>query len=465
MPELPEVETVKRELERNILNKHCLKPVIINLKCIQTPIEEYVNGINNSMITSLSREGKFLIIHLNNNHKILFHLRMEGKLFYEKKEEIKQKHLSLYIPFDDETNLVFYDSRKFGVSFYLKEEEKGPLNKLGLEPKEISSPDYLINKISKSNKCIKQLLLDQNIIAGLGNIYADEVCFACNISPMKKGNEITYKEADNIIIKAREILEKAIENNGSTIKSYQASKKIHGSFQSFLKVYGKEKELCSRCKKVKIERKRINGRSSYYCPVCQEVGISVAITGNIASGKTSVAKIFASNGYAYFSADKKVSELYNNPTFIKELKKEFSSIISNNQVDKNKVLELLIHNKEFNRKYLGFIYKIIKEEVNEFFIENNNKKKVFEIPLLFNAKLEKMFTYIVGVESSKNKELLYKRETKNVEEKILLDKQNKYKEKRYLLDYLIINDHDLKELEKQTTEVIEEIENRTTIDK
>ena len=458
MPELPEVETVKRELERNILNKHCLKPVIIHSKSIQTPTDEYINGINNTSIVSLSRKGKFLIIHLNNNHKVLFHLRMEGKLFYEDNKELKNNHLTLYIPFDNNYHLAFYDSRKFGVTYYLKEDDEGPLSSLGLEPSEIKSEDYLLSKIKNSNKCIKQLLLDQSIISGLGNIYADEVLFASNISPMKKGKEITKEESKKIISESKRILEAAIKNNGSTIKSYQASKKIHGSFQSFLKVYGKEKEVCSKCNKLKIERKKISGRSTYYCPHCQQVGISVAITGYIASGKSTVAKIFSKESYSYFSADEEVKKLYSDKEVVKEIKSKFPKVILDDKVDKDKLTDLLIKESSFKKKYEGYIFQKIRDRINEFFILNNGKKKVFEIPLLFNAKMEDLFTVIVGVESEQNIELLKQRNTNNIEKIIQLDKSNKYKDKKHKVNFIIKNNSTINNLEKETKNVIKIIE-------
>ena len=139
MPELPEVETVKRELSKSLIGQKFLTPIIINLKCVQTDKSEYIKGISNSEVSSLSREGKFLIIHLNNNHKILFHLRMEGKLFFEEIDQVSKKHLSLYIPTEGGNILSFYDTRKFGVTYFLREEEKGPLSSLGLEPSQINS--------------------------------------------------------------------------------------------------------------------------------------------------------------------------------------------------------------------------------------------------------------------------------------------------------------------------------------
>ena len=172
MPELPEVETVKRELEKEILNKTFLKPKIFFKKLIQTDLDEYIKEIENKKIISLSRKGKFLLIHLNNDHKIVFHLRMEGKLFVVNKNNYSTKHLSMLIPFTDDNALAFYDTRKFGVSYYLKETDLGPLIKLGLEPEQITNPKIIYDKVHNLKSCIKEILLDQSIIAGLGNIYA-----------------------------------------------------------------------------------------------------------------------------------------------------------------------------------------------------------------------------------------------------------------------------------------------------
>ena len=458
MPELPEVETVKRELSKSLIGRTFSSPVIYNLNCVQTDIDEYKNKVNKSKISSLSREGKFLIIHLENRGKLIFHLRMEGKLFYEEKSKLSTKHLSLYIPLDNDYNLAFYDTRKFGVTYFLKEEERGPLSNLGLEPSQIKNEEYLINKIYKSNKCIKQLLLDQSIIAGLGNIYADEVLFASNISPFKKGREITDIEAKSIIKEAKRIIEEAIKNNGSTIRTYQASKKIHGSFQSFLKVYGKEKEVCSNCNLTKIERKKIDGRSTYYCPHCQNVGISVAITGNIASGKTTVSCLFKEKGYELFNADEEVKRLYSNKEELKEIKKSFKNIFNGDNLDKELLISQMVNNPNFKQKYETYIFNIIRDRINEFFINNNGKKKVLEIPLLFNARMENLCTVNIGVESENNIEFLKERKDKYIKEKLFLDKQNKYNEKKHRLDYIIKNNSSLEDLKKQVEKVIKEIE-------
>ena len=457
MPELPEVETVKRELEKEILNKTFLKPKIFFKKLIQTDLDEYIKEIENKKIISLSRKGKFLLIHLNNDHKIVFHLRMEGKLFVVNKNNYSTKHLSMLIPFTDDNALAFYDTRKFGVSYYLKETDLGPLIKLGLEPEQITNPKIIYDKVHNLKSCIKEILLDQSIIAGLGNIYADETLFASSISPFKRGNELTLDEVQKIINNAQDILNLAIINNGSTIRTYQASKHVHGSFQDFLKVYSKNGNICPRCNKYKIEKIHLNGRGTHFCPKCQNVGLNIGLTGLIASGKTTVMNLLKEQEYKIFNADEEVKKLYKNNK--KELIKLFPEIYSENVLDKNKLISLLINDSYFYKKYEQYIFKFIKERMFNFIINNNGEKKVFEIPLLFNAHLQKYFTYIIGVESKNNLRFLESRSKEISVELEKLAKKNKYFENEKYIDFIIKNNGDLNQLKQTTLNIINKIEN------
>ena len=144
------------------------------------------------------------------------------------------------------------------------------LNKQGFEPnsKQLTK-EYLYNKIIKKNLHIKTLLLDQTIISGLGNIYADEVLFESKINPLKKGNEITLEECQRIIDASGKIIKKAIENGGTTIRSYTSSLGVYGHYQDYLKVHKRENEKCKNCDNI-IKRIKVNGRSTYYCSNCQK---------------------------------------------------------------------------------------------------------------------------------------------------------------------------------------------------
>ncbi len=461
MPELPEVETVKRELEKIMLNKTLLTPQVFFKGAIKSDYETYLKEINDKTVVSFSRKGKFLLINLNDNQRILFHLRMEGKLFVVDKDDHTTKHLTLFIPFkNDDKGLAFYDVRKFGITQLLKEGELGPLEKLGLEPSEIEDASYLYEKIKNSNKTIKELLLDQTIIAGIGNIYDSEILFKSSISPFREGKTITLNECETIIKNSQEILDKAIINNGSTIRSYQASQKVHGSFQEFLQVYQND-GYCKSCHTIKVQKISIEGRGTYYCPKCQHTGITLGITGKIGSGKSLATSFFKDDGYLTISSDDIVHDLYNNVDFIAKLKKNFPEIFKDGIISKETISKLLQSDKKFKNKYQNYIFKEVKKEIENFIIKNDGKNKAVEVPLLFDAHFESLFTYIVGVETVHQKEHLLTRGDKNVEERIKFNDLNSYDKNRDKLDFVLHSDSTIEYLHKQVDDVVREIEKRS----
>ncbi len=460
MPELPEVETVKRELEKIMLNKTLLTPQVFFKGAIKSDYETYLKEINDKTVVSFSRKGKFLLINLNDNQRILFHLRMEGKLFVVDKDDHTTKHLTLFIPFkNDDKGLAFYDVRKFGITQLLKEGELGPLEKLGLEPSEIKDASYLYDKIKNSNKTIKELLLDQTIIAGIGNIYDSEILFKSSISPFREGKTITLNECETIIQNSQEILDKAIINNGSTIRSYQASQKVHGSFQEFLQVYQND-GYCKSCHTFKVQKIPIEGRGTYYCPKCQHTGITLGITGKIGSGKSLATSFFKDDGYLTISSDDIVHDLYNNVDFIAKLKKNFPEIFKDGNISKETISKLLQSDKKFKNKYQNYIFKEVKKEIENFIIKNDGKNKAVEVPLLFDAHFESLFTYLVGVETVHQKEHLLTRGDKNVEERIKFNDLNSYDKNRDKLDFVLHSDSTIEYLHKQVDDVVCEIEKR-----
>lgn len=268
MPELPEVETVRCVLEKCILNKKIINVDIIYEGMIENDVNYFKEALINNTIISLQRRGKYLIFELP-DYYLISHLRMEGKYYYRVGDTNIDKHEHVRICFDDDSYLVYHDTRKFGkMKIITKDFIEEYFAKLGVEPNNLTTT-YLHNKLIKSNKCIKTLLLDQSIIAGLGNIYANEVLFASNINPFKSGKNINIGEVDNIINTSRSIINKAISCGGTTIKSYTSSLGVSGTYQNYLQVHMKEKELCTKCMNNLILKDRIDGRSVYYCPNCQ----------------------------------------------------------------------------------------------------------------------------------------------------------------------------------------------------
>ena len=273
MPELPEVETVVQGLKRKILNKTIQKVSIYYDKIIEYPsTEEFSEKIQNQTIHDIKRYGKWIIFILDTDY-LLSHLRMEGKYFIKEKNAIHNKHEHVTFLFTNNEELRYHDVRKFGKMLLIPKDKIakiGPLKEMGKEPWDKTLTNtYLEEKLKKKSIPIKSSLLDQSIIVGIGNIYADEILFSSNINPLKKSNTLTSKERQAIINNTRKILEKAIEKGGTTIRSYTSVNGVHGLFQQELSVHGKENQPCPICKS-KILKIKVAGRGTYYCPHCQK---------------------------------------------------------------------------------------------------------------------------------------------------------------------------------------------------
>ena len=272
MPELPEVETVKETLKKQVLNRTITNVNIYYENIIEYPTSsEFKKQIINQKINDIKRRGKWLIFELD-DYCLLSHLRMEGRYFLRNKEDEVLKHEHISFLLDNDLCLRYLDTRKFGKMHLIKKDElltRKPLCELGLEPwDENLDYTYLKEKYKTKKLPIKTVILDQSIIVGIGNIYAHEILFLSKINPFKKCNELNDEELKQIIINTKIVLEKAIKAGGTTIRTYESSEGVHGRFQQELLVHGKENSNCPVCNET-IIKTRIGGRGTYYCPKCQ----------------------------------------------------------------------------------------------------------------------------------------------------------------------------------------------------
>lgn len=274
MPELPEVETIRQTLKRFVLNKtiqdvHIYWPNII--KAPGEP-EAFARKLSGQTIHDIGRKGKYLMFELDDD-MLISHLRMEGKYSVHPKDEPMKKHTHVVFSFTDGEELRYNDVRKFGTMHLLPKgtERSGePLKKLGPDPFDSEfTIDYFWNKLKKTDRFIKPVLLDQTIVAGLGNIYVDETLFKAGIHPLKRASKVTKKEAARIREKAIETLAEAVKQGGTTIRSYVNSQGDMGMFQQELYVYGQENEPCKTCGEPIIKTK-VGGRGTHICPKCQK---------------------------------------------------------------------------------------------------------------------------------------------------------------------------------------------------
>lgn len=274
MPELPEVETVRKSLKLQLQN--C---IIKNIKIywnsiIKEPdIDNFKKLLINQKINDLKRKAKYLIFELD-DYVLISHLRMEGKYYYQKlNDDINWKHVLLVLELDNGYQLRYHDTRRFGT-FHLQKkieyQNKKPLINIGPEPfsKEVDVL-YLQNKFKNKNRAIKTMLLDQTIISGLGNIYADEVLFASKIHPKTICKNLQPIHLERILKTSQEILKLAIKLKGTTIASYTSQLGVIGKYQELLKVHTRVEQKCYNCENL-ITKIKLNGRGTYFCSDCQK---------------------------------------------------------------------------------------------------------------------------------------------------------------------------------------------------
>ncbi|MDR2369153.1 MAG: DNA-formamidopyrimidine glycosylase [Mycoplasmataceae bacterium] len=275
MPELPEVQTVINTL----MHSGLLCQPIVDVKVYKPKLLKNSNPVNfkafliNERINNIQRKGKFLIFDLSHQKTLLVHLRMEGKLFYETIDStIPTTHLRIEFFFKNKHVLRYYDSRIFGTFHIYTNQahwQDQQLTKLGLDPLEDGfNGKYLATKVASSNRAIKTAILDQTNVAGIGNIYADEILFLSKIKPTRKASELSKQDFNNIAKFAKQILLKAIKYGGTTIATYKADANHSGQFQAKLLVHTKKGLPCKYCG-TKIVKIKVNGRGTYYCPNCQ----------------------------------------------------------------------------------------------------------------------------------------------------------------------------------------------------
>jgi formamidopyrimidine-DNA glycosylase len=267
MPELPEVETVKRILSEKV-TQETIKDVFVYYEPMIKDGKNRFQDVIGQTIEGFDRIGKHLIFQLSHAVMIV-HLRMEGK-FYIKHDEPKEKHEHVIFVFASGKSLRFHDVRKFGtITLRTKANYLlvPPLSLLGPEPND-AEPQALHRLLKRKHVAIKTALLDQHVIAGLGNIYVDETLFRSGIHPLKKTDTLSYQDVETILRQARAVLEEAVSLGGSTVRSYTASLGVTGLFQTKLLVHMREGEPCKICQQTIIKMK-VGGRGTYVCPHCQ----------------------------------------------------------------------------------------------------------------------------------------------------------------------------------------------------
>lgn len=272
MPELPEVETVRRGVEPHVLGRR-IKSAVVREARLRWPIPaDFDRRVGGQKIVATSRRGKYLLLHLDSGDRILIHLGMSGRLFVLKPGHALRKHDHVDIELTGGVLLRFQDPRRFGAVLHWPAREKSHalLQDMGPEPfTDDFNGDYLFELSRGRRAPLKNFVMDGRVVVGAGNIYAAESLFRAGLRPGRAAGRVTRAQYGVLAQKIREVLMEAVEKGGTTLRDFAGAHGESGYFQQKLFVYGRQGEPCRRCK-TPIQRLVIGQRSSFFCPTCQK---------------------------------------------------------------------------------------------------------------------------------------------------------------------------------------------------
>jgi formamidopyrimidine-DNA glycosylase len=270
MPELPEVETVVRALREPLIG-HTFTGVTSSWpRQIVTPqLEEMAARLRQARVEAVTRRGKYLLFRLDNGETLIIHLKMSGHLSVVPSGSPPDSHDRTVFTLAGGHELRFRDTRKFGRIYLVKDPDQ-VLSRLGPEPlSDTFTPEWLRKRLAARRRILKPLLLDQTFIAGIGNIYADEALHRAGLRPNRRSDSLSDDEVASLHRGIRSVLALAIEREGASMRTYRQPDGSQGSMQEEFQVYGRAGEPCFRCG-APVERFVLAGRSTYFCPGCQE---------------------------------------------------------------------------------------------------------------------------------------------------------------------------------------------------
>lgn len=456
MPELPEVETVVRTLRQQFLHATIDRIHILDKKNIFPSVDSFQSALTNNSIKDIQRIGKFIIFIFVNNIVVVSHLRMEGKYIEIPANETQLTRFARVVFYmKDCRKLVYDDMRRFGtfhVSDVAHYRTLPSLRALGVEPIESINPTMIHNQFNQSKRPIKSLLLDQTILLGIGNIYADEILYASRIHPLVLGCDLTISQTSLLLKESKRILKKAISMGGTRIRSYQSGHAIDGQFVMNLGVYGRHEKPCKVCQH-RIDRITVAGRGTHYCPRCQHhpnFPFVIGVTGKIATGKSTLLSMAKKLNIPTLLADDIVAKLYQTSSIIAKIKKFFPNAVRQRHLDRSKLLHEMILNDRQSQKMINWLFPLVKQEIEKKLIAMNVKLVVVEVPLLFQSGIDALCDVIVGVEMPEAlaRKRLFKRSPNHGESLWVLNERNHYADYLQFIDHRLVNQGTLKAWEK-----------------
>jgi len=269
MPELPEVEVIARGLNATLPGRTVVSVDHVDLTRLSEPAETLLPKVTGRKIRRVYRRAKVLLVEMNDDLTLVFHLKMTGRVVHGPRRE-PEKHDRIFLRLDDDSLLSFADVRKFGFVKGMTADELKAwsfLAKCGPEPLE-TSPEVLADRLRRRKSAVKGVLLNQSVVVGVGNIYADESLFRAGIHPETRADMVSQKRAVFLFSELQAVLKQAIAENGSSIRDYVNADGDAGAFQNNFNVYGKVNEQCAQCQTT-LKSVKVSGRTSTFCPKCQ----------------------------------------------------------------------------------------------------------------------------------------------------------------------------------------------------
>jgi len=273
MPELPEVETICRGLRSRVVGRRIVGVEVLEPRLRSRVGDDFASALNGRVITAVRRRAKYILIDLDGGSIWLTHLGMSGKLIWVEKGRRREKHDHIIVKLDSGNELRYHDPRRFGLSLVTTRGEIDALPQLktlGPEPLDGEfNAEYLYGATRGSRRRIRDLLIDQTTVAGLGNIYANEILFHAGVRPTARAWKLRRSEVDRVAKLTPKILREAIRWCGTSFSDYRDVEDRYGNFQKHLRVYDRELEKCRVCETA-IKRVALGNRSAFYCPRCQK---------------------------------------------------------------------------------------------------------------------------------------------------------------------------------------------------
>ena len=460
MPELPEVETVVRTLQNLISGKTIAGIDILYPNIISGDPDDFQRLVGQSFI-GFKRRGKYLLFEMD-DCLLVSHLRMEGKYFYYPRKTVPNKHTHVIFAFTDGSELHYNDVRKFGrMELVEKDIDLSDFHGLGVEPFSAEfNFDHCKGFLKDNHKTIKEILLEQKLVAGAGNIYADEICYYARLHPSTLSKYLNDKNISDIIEGTRIILSKAIKAGGTTIRSYTSSLGVTGRFQLECKVHQREGLNCYSCNE-KIKKIKVATRGTYYCPNCQkEKKILIGICGSIASGKSEVSKMIQDR-YPVFNCDIEAKKCYNKDHILYNeiIALLGEDILTDGKADYHKISNKIFNNDQLLQQLEAIIHPYILQKI----LQLDNKINFVECSILFEKQWQKYFDETIYITCDSDiaikRCITYRHMTK---EDVLARISKQYdaaKAKQYAT-YVVENNGSISQLKNNIEDIIKEIETK-----